>query len=77
MGESSEVSLAALRSFQELVSEQVQEEGAAHVSLVPTLQEQIIHRGESNSMQTTTQTIWKTAWKVGVVLYGHTGCICY
>lgn len=65
MGASAEVSLAALRSFQELVSDQVKEEGAPQPPTHSAVPEQVIQRGD-NSQQVAAQTIWKTAWKVRI-----------
>ena len=68
MGSSAEVSLAALRSFQELVSDPVKDDSSTD-KLTSTVPAQVIDRDGDGSQPSTALTIWKTAWRVCVCLY--------
>ena len=62
MGQSAEVSLAALKSFQELVTDHVTNEGGT-MEVAPPTQSSIV-RGDGPDQEISTQATWKTAWKV-------------
>lgn len=62
MGSSAEVSLAALKSFQELVTDHVTGEGGSS-PVAPPIQNTMT-RGDGQGVEISTQAIWKTAWKV-------------
>ena len=68
MGSSAEVSLAALRSFQELVSDPVKDDSGTD-KMTSTVPAQVIDRDGDGSQPSTALTIWKTAWRVCVCLY--------
>ena len=68
MGSSAEVSLAALRSFQELVSDPVKDDSSTD-KMTSTVPAQVIDRDGDGSQPSTALTIWKTAWRVCVYIY--------